>query len=143
VLGAGRGVQAGEVETPAMAAEAGRETRRGAESDEESDGCNEAQDSARVRVRNTYIHIKPQGYTSRPPLLTTNKVYFRYIRDLISVITKKSVSVYSCNCYVLSFELRAELRCCTCTSKAYTFNHACLMPVAGYLVYVQFTRRYS
>ena len=55
VLGAGRGVQAGEVETPAMAAEAGRETRRGAESDEESDGCNEAQDSARVhvRVRNT------------------------------------------------------------------------------------------
>ena len=26
VLGAGRGVQAGEVETPAMAAEAGRET---------------------------------------------------------------------------------------------------------------------
>ena len=52
VLGAGRGVQAGEVETPAMAAEAGRETRRGAESDEESDGCNGAQDSARVRVRN-------------------------------------------------------------------------------------------
>ena len=55
VLGAGRGVQAGEVETPAMAAEAGRETRRGAESDEESDGCNGAQDSARVRVRNTNI----------------------------------------------------------------------------------------
>ena len=55
VLGAGRGVQAGEVETPAMAAEAGRETtRRGAESDEESDGCDGAQDSARVRVRNTY-----------------------------------------------------------------------------------------
>ena len=56
VLGAGRGVQAGEVETPAMAAEAGRETRRGAERDEESDGCNEAQDSARVhvRVRNTH-----------------------------------------------------------------------------------------
>ena len=54
VLGAGRGVQAGEVETPAIAAEAGRETRRGAESDEESDGCDGAQDSARVRVRNTY-----------------------------------------------------------------------------------------
>ena len=54
VLGAGRGVQAGEVETPAMAAEAGRETRRDEESDEESDGCNEAQDSARVRVRNTH-----------------------------------------------------------------------------------------
>jgi hypothetical protein len=30
VLGAGRGVQAGEVEIPAMAAEAGRETRHGA-----------------------------------------------------------------------------------------------------------------
>ena len=54
VHGAGRGVQAGEVETPAMTAEAGRETRRGEESDEESDGCNEAQDSARVRVRNTH-----------------------------------------------------------------------------------------
>jgi len=54
VLGAGRGVQAGEVETPAMTAEAGRETRRGAESDEESDGCDGAQDSARVRIRNTY-----------------------------------------------------------------------------------------
>ena len=51
VLGAGRGVQAGEVETPAMTAEAGRETRRGAERDEESDGCNEAQDSAHVHVR--------------------------------------------------------------------------------------------
>jgi hypothetical protein len=50
VLGAGRGVQAGEVEIPAMAAEAGRETRQGAESDEESDG---AQDCERVRVRNT------------------------------------------------------------------------------------------
>ena len=36
VLGAGRGVQAGEVEIPAMAAEAGRETRQGAESDEDS-----------------------------------------------------------------------------------------------------------
>jgi len=53
VLGAGRGVQAGEVEVPAMAAEAGRETRRGAESDEESDGCDGAQDCERVRVHNT------------------------------------------------------------------------------------------
>jgi hypothetical protein len=44
VLGAGRGVQAGEVEIPAMAAEAGRETRQGAASDEESDGCDGAQD---------------------------------------------------------------------------------------------------
>jgi hypothetical protein len=38
------GVQAGEVEIPAMAAEAGRETRQGAASDEESDGCDGAQD---------------------------------------------------------------------------------------------------
>ena len=47
VLGAGRGVQeAGEVEIriPAMAAEAGRETRQGVASDEESDGCDGAQD---------------------------------------------------------------------------------------------------
>ena len=55
VLGAGRGVQAGEVEIslPAMAAETGRETRQGAASDEESDGCDGAQDCERVRVRNT------------------------------------------------------------------------------------------
>ena len=46
VLGAGRGVPAGEVEihVPAMAAEAGRETRQGAESDEESYGCDGTQD---------------------------------------------------------------------------------------------------
>ena len=94
VLGAGRGVQAGEVETPAMAAEAGRETRRGAESDEESDRCNEAQDSARVRVRNT-CHIKPQGFTSRPPLLTTKKVYF-YLRAAVTVtVTTKGHKIIS------------------------------------------------
>ena len=69
VLGAGRGVQAGEVETPAMAAEAGRETRRGAESDEESDGCDGAQDSARVsvRVRNTYIILLSRKALSVAP----------------------------------------------------------------------------
>jgi hypothetical protein len=44
LLGAGRGVQAGEVEILAMAAEARRETRQGAECDEESDGCDRAQD---------------------------------------------------------------------------------------------------
>ena len=38
VFGAGRGVQAGEVETPAMAAGARRATRYGAEGDEEGDG---------------------------------------------------------------------------------------------------------
>ena len=59
-------MQAGEVETPTMAAVAGRETRRGAESDEESDGCDGAQDC------NTQ-HTKPKGFIIRPPLLTTNK----------------------------------------------------------------------
>jgi hypothetical protein len=44
VLGAARGVQAGEVEIPAMTAEAGRETRQGAASDKESDRCDGAQD---------------------------------------------------------------------------------------------------
>jgi hypothetical protein len=53
VLGAGRGVQAGEVEIPAMAAEAGRETRQGAESEEESDGSDGAQARERVWVHNT------------------------------------------------------------------------------------------
>ena len=53
VLGAGRGVQAGEVETPAMAAEARRETRLGAEGDEEGDGGDGVQDSERVGLRNT------------------------------------------------------------------------------------------
>ena len=47
-------MQAGEAETPAMAAEARRETRRGAEGDEEGDGGDGAQDSERVRLRNTY-----------------------------------------------------------------------------------------
>jgi hypothetical protein len=50
VLGAGRGVQAGEVDTPAMAAEARRETRQGAEGDEEGDGGDGAHDSERVCV---------------------------------------------------------------------------------------------
>ena len=48
VLGAGRGVQAGEVERPAMAAEARRETRQGAEGDEEGDGGDGAHDNERV-----------------------------------------------------------------------------------------------
>jgi hypothetical protein len=63
VLGAGQGVQAGEVEIPAMAAEAGRETRQGAESDEESDGCDGAQD-----CNTTYSCklTKPQGFIIAP-----------------------------------------------------------------------------
>jgi hypothetical protein len=52
-LGAGRGVQPGEVETPAIAAEARRETRLGAEGDEEGDGGDGVQDSERVGLRNT------------------------------------------------------------------------------------------
>ena len=49
VLGAGRGVQAGEVdERPAMAAEARREWRQGAEGDEEGGGGDGAHDSERV-----------------------------------------------------------------------------------------------
>ena len=49
-------MQAGEVEIsvilriPAMAAEAGRETRQGAESDEESDGCDGAHIHKRVHA---------------------------------------------------------------------------------------------
>ena len=59
VLGAGRGVQAGEVETPAMAAEAQRETRLGAEGDEEGDGGDGAQDSERLGLRsNTYLSCR-------------------------------------------------------------------------------------
>ena len=38
VSGEGRDLQAGDVETPAMAAEARRKTRLGAEGDEEGDG---------------------------------------------------------------------------------------------------------
>jgi hypothetical protein len=45
VLGAGRGVQAGEVETPAMAAGVRQETRHGAEGDEEDDGGDGVHDS--------------------------------------------------------------------------------------------------
>jgi hypothetical protein len=67
VLGAGRGVQAGEVEIPAMAAEAGRETRQGAESDERR-----ATDATGHKIATQ--HTKPQGFIIRPPLLTTNKV---------------------------------------------------------------------
>ena len=48
--------------------------RRGAESDEESDGCNGAQDSARVQLYGYATQTKPQGFISRPPLQTTNKV---------------------------------------------------------------------
>ena len=49
VLGAGRGVQAGEVdERPAMAAEARREWRQGAEGDEEGDRGDRTHDSERA-----------------------------------------------------------------------------------------------
>ena len=67
VGGGARRAEAGEVETPAMAAEAGRETRRGAESDEESDGCDGAQDSERVSLRNTHGHILSRKALSFAP----------------------------------------------------------------------------
>ena len=54
-----------------MAAEAGRETRRGA--------TRRATDAMRHKTARAYgyaTHIKPQDFTSRPPLLTTNKVFF-------------------------------------------------------------------
>ena len=54
VLGAGRGVQAGEVETDAM-----------------------RHKTARAYMYGYATHIKPQGFTSRPPLLTTNKVFLQ------------------------------------------------------------------
>ena len=72
---------AGEVETPAMAAEARRETRLGAEGDEEGDGGDGVQDSERVRLGlNATQHNKltePQGFMHiiHPPLLTPNNVF--------------------------------------------------------------------
>ena len=68
-------MQAGEVETPAMAAEARRATRRGAESDEEGDGGDGAQDSARVRVRNTYI-LSRKALSVAPRSLLPIKFFF-------------------------------------------------------------------
>ena len=66
VLGAGRGVQAGEVETPAMAAEAGRETRWGAESDRATRRATDAMGHKIARAYGYATHIKPQGFTSPP-----------------------------------------------------------------------------
>jgi hypothetical protein len=62
VLGAGRGVQAGEVEILAMTAAAGSETRQGAASDEESDGCDGAQDVQHNTRHTTHKVTKPQGF---------------------------------------------------------------------------------
>ena len=70
VLGAGRGVQAGEVETPAMAAEAGRGGERGA--------TRRATDAMGHKIARAYgyaTHIKPQGFIIRPPLQTTNNIF--------------------------------------------------------------------
>ena len=71
VLGAGRGVQAGKVEIPAMAAEAGsgkRDERRG----REQRATRRAADGTRHKIATQ--HTKPQSFIIRPPLLTTNKV---------------------------------------------------------------------
>jgi hypothetical protein len=70
VLGAGRGVQAGEVEIPAMAAEQQRrEERRG----REQRATRRATDATGHKIA---THTKPQGFIIRSPLLhvTTNKV---------------------------------------------------------------------
>ena len=68
-------MQADEVEIPAMAAEAGRETRQRGR---EQRAMRRATDAMRHKTARAYMygyatHSKPQGYTSRPPLLTTNK----------------------------------------------------------------------
>ena len=63
VLGVGRGVQAGEVETLAMAAEARRETRQGAEGDEEGDGG----DAPTASAYDCASHAEPQGFLSFVP----------------------------------------------------------------------------
>ena len=75
MLGAGRGVQAGEVETPAMAAEA-RDERRGGE----RRVARRATDAMGHKAASAYgyaTHTNPQGFIIRPPLLTTNKAFLR------------------------------------------------------------------
>jgi hypothetical protein len=76
VLGAGRGVQADEVEIPAMAAEAGRETRQRGR---EQRAMRRATDATGHNIASAYEyttqHTKPQGFIIRPPLLTSNKVH--------------------------------------------------------------------
>ena len=64
-------MQAGEVEIPAMAAEAERETRQGAASDEESDGCDGAQD-----CNTTYL---AERLLIRSPLLLPIKFFRIYL----------------------------------------------------------------
>ena len=71
-------MQAGEVETPAMAAEVRRETRRGSEGDEEGDGGDGAQDTERkyklerlrIRVLNNLVISRKRLYHSSPALMT-------------------------------------------------------------------------
>jgi hypothetical protein len=65
VLGAGRGVQAGEVEIPAM--QQRREERRG----REQRATRRATDATGHKIATQ--HTKPQGFIIRPPLPTTNK----------------------------------------------------------------------
>jgi hypothetical protein len=73
VLGAGRGVQAGEVEIPAMAAEAGRSGKRDERRGREQRATRRATDATghKIATQNT----KPQSFIIRPPLLTTDKVF--------------------------------------------------------------------
>ena len=64
VLGAGRGVQAGEVETPAMAAEARRERRQGVEGEERR-----ATHSRERRQQESDCGL-PQPSVQRPSVIT-------------------------------------------------------------------------
>ena len=67
VLGAGRGLQLGEVEIPAMAAEQQRrEARRGME----QRATRRATDATGHKIATQ--HTKPKGFIIRSPLLTTN-----------------------------------------------------------------------
>ena len=93
VLGAGRGVQAGEVETPAMAAEARRDTRRGAEGDEEGDGGDGVPDSERVILSRKALSFVPRSF---------NKVFLSFsLVSLSSAVGCHAVCILS-----LPFEAR-------------------------------------
>ena len=73
VLGAGRGVQAGEVETPRW--QQRRDERRGGERESDTRRATDAMGHKIARAYGYATHTKPQGFISRPPLLTTNKVF--------------------------------------------------------------------
>jgi hypothetical protein len=73
-LGAGRGVQTGEVETPAMAAGARQATWHGAEGDEKRATAATGYKTARSAYDYT-SHAETQGSFIRPLLFPTIKVF--------------------------------------------------------------------